>query len=54
MQADRKEGENGLLDFDKLLRNTPSDLIAWTAFDHKDIERHPAVREVLRIYGDLI
>lgn len=54
MQADRKEGDNGLLDFDRLLKDNPSDLIGWTAFDHKDIERHPAVREVLRIYGDLV
>ena len=54
MQADRKEGENGLLDFDWLLRNNPSKMISWTAFDHKDIERHPAVIEVLRIYGDSV
>ena len=54
MQADRKEGENGLLDFDLLLRNSPSKMIGWTAFDHKDIERHPAVVEVLRIYGDSV
>lgn len=54
MQADRTEGDNGLLDFDQLLKNNPSKMIGWTAFDHKDIERHPAVIEVLRIYGDSV
>lgn len=53
-QTDRKEGENGLLDFNRLLKNTKSSLISWTAFEHKDIERHPAVAEILRIYGDSI
>ena len=53
-QADRKEGENGLLDFRKLLDRNHSDRIAWIGFEHGDIERHPAVADVLRIYGDLV
>lgn len=53
MQTDRKEGDNGLIDFDRLLKEFGSSpFISWTAFDHRDIERHPAVTEVLRIYGD--
>lgn len=52
-QTDRKEGENGLIDFDVLMNkfgNSP--YIDWVKFDRKDIERHPAVAEILKIYGD--
>ena len=52
-QTDRKEGDNGLIDFDKLMEKFgESHYIDWVKFDHKDIERHPAVAEILRIYGD--
>lgn len=52
-QTDRKEGENGLIDFDALMTkfgNSP--YIYWVKFDRADIERHPAVAEILKIYGD--
>lgn len=53
MQADRQGEENGLIDFDRLLQNFgDSKFIGWTGFGYKDIERHPAVAEVLKIYGD--
>lgn len=53
MQADRKGEENGLIDFDRLLNDYGDcKYIGWTAFNYKDIERHPAVAEVLKIYGD--
>lgn len=53
MQADRAGDENGLLDFDRLLQQFgESKFIAWSGFSYKDIERHPAVAEVLKIYGD--
>ena len=53
MQADKKGEENGLIDFDRLLQNFgDSKFIGWTEFGYKDIERHPAVAEVLKIYGD--
>ena len=52
-QTDRKEYENGLLDFQKLYdAYLDSEYISLSKFDHKDIERHPAVAEVLDIYGD--
>lgn len=52
-QTDRREGDNGLIDFDKLMeRFGNSQYIDWIKFDHKDIERHPAVAEILKIYGD--
>lgn len=53
-QTDRKEGDNGLIDFRTLLKRTDSNLITWAEFGHGDIERHPAVTEVLRIYGDSV
>lgn len=52
-QTDRKEGDNGLLDFKQLLhRFHGSEHVSGIVFEHQDIERHPAVEEVLRIYGD--
>ena len=52
-QTDRKVGDNGLLDFRHLLeRFQGSEHVANIEFTMQDIERHPAVEEVLRIYGD--
>ncbi len=52
-QADRKEYENGLIDFKKLYsKYSQSKYISVCEFENKDIERHPAVAEVLDIYGD--
>jgi phosphate starvation-inducible PhoH-like protein len=52
-QADRKDIDNGLLDFKHLVdsyRN--SRFVGGVEFEHKDIQRHPAVAEILRIYGE--
>jgi phosphate starvation-inducible PhoH-like protein len=52
-QTDRKETDNGLLDFMHLVSSFGgSKFIEAVQFSHKDIERHPAVTEVLSIYGD--
>lgn len=52
-QTDRQEGNNGLIDFNKLLSGFGnSSFIDWIKFNNHDIERHPAVAEVLKIYGD--
>jgi phosphate starvation-inducible PhoH-like protein len=52
-QTDRKEGENGLLDFNRLLaRFEGSKYVSSVKFENKDIERHPAVEEILNIYGE--
>lgn len=52
-QTDRKIGDNGLLDFSKLLNSFRSaEHVAGIEFNLRDIERHPAVEEVLRIYGE--
>jgi len=50
-QADRIN-DNGLVNFCDLLRNKQMKHIDIVQFDHKDIERHDAVKEVLSLYGD--
>jgi phosphate starvation-inducible protein PhoH and related proteins len=50
-QADRLS-DNGLINFCNLLANKDTKHIDIVQFDHKDIERHDAVKEVLSIYGD--
>lgn len=53
-QADRLEYDNGLLDFQRLVNNTSAlKFIAGVEFTGKDIHRHPAVVEVLRLYGEV-
>ena len=52
-QADRSDSDNGLLDFQSLVAAyQQSKYVAGVQFDHKDIARHPAVEEVLSIYGE--
>lgn len=51
-QHDRGYEQNGLYDFTQRLMRADSDMIGIVEFDRKDIERHPAVSEVLRIYGE--
>ena len=52
-QTDRRESQNGLIDFGRLFEQfKASEFIRMVQFNHGDIERHPAVSEVLSIYGD--
>ena len=50
-QADRMN-DNGLIDFCNLLAGKNLKHIDIIEFEHKDIERHNAVKEILSIYGD--
>ena len=50
-QADRVN-DNGLIDFCNLLSGKDLKHIDLVEFDHRDIERHSAVKEILSIYGD--
>ena len=50
-QADRLN-DNGLIDFCNLLSGKNLKHVDIVEFDHKDIERHNAVKEVLKLYGD--
>ena len=53
-QADRKEHDNGLLDFQRLVDSYKnSQFVAGVEFAGKDIHRHPAVVEVLKIYKEI-
>lgn len=51
-QHDRGYDSNGLKDFVERLATTNSSMIGMVEFEKKHVERHPAVAEVLRIYGD--
>jgi len=51
-QADRPSS-NGLLDFVEKYEQTQSRSVAVVRFTTKDIERHEAVKEILRIYGEV-
>ena len=51
-QADRRAKDNGLLDFQSLMKNFESQYIAGVEFAVKDVRRHPAVAEVLKLYGE--
>jgi len=50
-QADRLK-DNGLINFVDLLRESNATRIDIVNFGQGDIERHDAVKEVLRVYGD--
>ena len=53
-QADRKEQDNGLIDFQRLVAEYEnSRYVAGVEFGGPDIQRHKAVVEVLRIYKEL-
>jgi phosphate starvation-inducible protein PhoH and related proteins len=53
-QADRKEQDNGLIDFKRLVAEyNNSRYVAGVEFAGPDIQRHKAVVEILKIYKEL-
>lgn len=54
-QADRRTNENGLLNFKHLVESQQKDLkyITGVEFARRDIQRHPAVEEILELYGEI-
>lgn len=53
-QADRKDPDNGLLDFKHLVESyARSQYVAGVELTGKDIQRHPAVVEILKIYKEI-
>jgi phosphate starvation-inducible PhoH-like protein len=53
-QADRKDPDNGLLDFKALVEEYKhATFVAGVELTGKDIQRHPAVIEVLKIYREI-
>jgi phosphate starvation-inducible PhoH-like protein len=54
-QTDKRAAENGLLNFLKLLsEHGAANYIAGIQFNSRDIQRHPAVKEILAIYKELV
>jgi phosphate starvation-inducible PhoH-like protein len=52
-QADRKDSDNGLLDFKDLVEQYRNcQFVSGVEMSGKDIQRHPAVVEVLKIYKE--
>ena len=53
-QTDRKTKDNGLLDFQHLVAAYKNcQYVTGIEFAGKDIQRHPAVAEILKIYGEV-
>ena len=53
-QADRCDKDNGLLDFKRLVEAyQQSKYVVGVEFSARDIARHPAVKEILSIYGEI-
>jgi len=53
-QADRKEDDNGLLNFQRLVKKYQDcKYVSGVEFDHRDIQRHPVVLEILKIYREV-
>ena len=53
-QTDRKEADNGLLDFAHLVENYRNcKYVSGVEFTGRDIQRHPALIEILKIYKEV-
>ncbi len=54
-QADRRDADNGLLDFKDLVAEYKNcKFVAGIEMAGKDIQRHPAVVEILKIYKEIV
>lgn len=51
-QADRSNGDNGLLDLCARLQSRPVAGIAVCELTARDVQRHPIIGSVLKLYGD--
>lgn len=51
-QADRSVGQNGLLDLVSRLQSTPKTGIAVCELTARDVQRHPIIQSVLKLYAD--
>jgi phosphate starvation-inducible PhoH-like protein len=51
-QADRSNGDNGLLDLCQRLQTSPVSGIAVCELTARDVQRHPIIGSVLKLYGD--
>ena len=51
-QTDRSKGNNGLADLCQKLKEGGVKGISLCEFDHRDIQRHPIIGSVLKLYAD--
>jgi phosphate starvation-inducible PhoH-like protein len=51
-QTDKRVGFNGLLDICAKLEQTPIDGISLCTFNERDIQRHPLIGKILKLYGE--
>jgi phosphate starvation-inducible PhoH-like protein len=51
-QADRSNGDNGLMDLCARLQSRPVSGIAVCELTARDVQRHPIIGSVLKLYGD--
>lgn len=51
-QADRSNGDNGLMDLCERLQSRPVSGIAVCELTARDVQRHPIIGSVLKLYGD--
>lgn len=51
-QADRNNGDNGLMDLCERLQSNPVRGIAVCALEGRDVQRHRIINDVLRLYSD--
>jgi phosphate starvation-inducible PhoH-like protein len=52
-QSDRKDAHNGLLHLKSLINTYgESEHIATVDFGFRDVQRHPVVSEILKLYGE--
>lgn len=51
-QADRSNGDNGLLDLCEKLKHSPVSGIAVCELGTRDVQRHPIIGSVLKLYGE--
>lgn len=49
-QTDRKTVDNGLLDLQKRLQQQPTNGIECCTFTNRDVQRHPIIESVLKLY----
>lgn len=50
-QADRKRGDNGLQDLEDRLKTDKTAGIQLCQFDIKDVQRHPIIEKVIKLYN---
>lgn len=50
-QTDRKTADNGLLDLQKRLQQQPTNGIECCTFTNRDVQRHPIIESVLKLYS---